>query len=220
VLARLADSADPSPATLRDWAGALVDPVDPGGFNQGLMELGARICVPRNPTCGVCPVRGHCLAARRGTVAERPTPKRRRPPREVAEVVVVLARGPRGRERVLFRRRPERGLLGGMWELPGTSIAAGEPPEALALRLAATWARRPRLVSRLDRLDHAFTHRRVAYLPFYFRAGPGGYRRSGASPFELDGTSFRWARLGSEVRTLPLPAAQRRIVSAAFGPLK
>jgi len=218
VLARLADSPDPSPATLQAWAGALVDPVDPGGFNQGLMELGAQICVPRNPACGRCPVHRHCLAASRGTVAGRPAPKRRRTPRDISEVVVVLARGSRGRERVLFRRRPERGLLGGMWELPGASIAAGDVPEALALRLATTWAHRPRLVSRLERLDHAFTHRRVAYLPFFFRADGRAHRRTVGSPFESEGASFRWARLGPEVTAMPLPTAQRKIVDAAFGP--
>jgi hypothetical protein len=105
-----------------------------------------------------------------------------------------------------------------MWEFPGASITAGEVPETLALQLAATWARGPRLVSRLERLDHAFTHRRVAYFPFFFRADGRAGRQAVGSPFERDGASFRWARLGSEVTTLPLPAAQRRILDAAFGP--
>jgi A/G-specific adenine glycosylase len=217
VLARLADSPDPSAATLRAWAGALVDPADPGGFNQGLMELGAQLCVPRNPACGRCPIRRHCLAASRGTVPERPARKRRPPPRDIIEVVLVLARGEPGRERVLLRRRPERGLLGGMWELPGVSVGAGDVPETLALGLAAAWARNPRLVSRLARLDHAFTHRRVAYLPFLFRA-EGATGRAGISSPRSDGATFRWARLRSEVGALPLPAAQRRIVDTAFSP--
>ena len=237
VLARLTDSPTPSPRTLRSWARALVDPCDPGAFNQGLMEIGARICAPKRPDCGSCPVRRHCLAAARGTVSSRPAPRRRSPPREVSEVVVVLVRGKRGSERVLVRRRPARGLLGGMWELPGAQLESGEVPETVATSLAATWAHRSRLASTLPRLDHAFTHRRVAYLPFVFRAAgraPDGGRPegraprgrleartpgdAGGSPPESARASFRWARLHSEIEEMPLPAAQRKILQAAFGP--
>ncbi|HEY7699202.1 MAG TPA: NUDIX domain-containing protein, partial [Vicinamibacteria bacterium] len=121
-------------------------------------------------------------------------------------------------ERVLFRRRPEGGLLGGLWELPGAALAAGESPEPLAFRLAATWAGGARLVSRLPRLDHAFTHRRMGYLPFLFRSAHRAHSRGGSSCFESNGASFRWARLGSEVTALPLPAAQRKILGVAVGP--
>jgi A/G-specific adenine glycosylase len=227
VLARLTDSPDPSPATLRTWARALVDPTDPGAFNQGLMEIGARICTPRNPTCGVCSVHSYCLAAARGTTSSRPTPRRRPRPREIAEVVLVFVSGKLGCESVLFRRRPERGLLGGMWELPGAPLAADDVPESVALGLARKWAPGYRLVSFLPRLDHAFTHRRVAYFPFVFRLESGGTGFSleeGAltgiadSSGEAERRSFRWASLHSEIAAMPLPAAQRKIVNAAFGP--
>jgi A/G-specific adenine glycosylase len=216
VLARLTDSPDPSSATLRAWALALVEPADPGAFNQGLMDIGARVCTPRNPNCAACPVRRFCLAASRGTTASRPAPKSRRPAPEAVEVVLVLVRGGRGRERVLFRRRSEEGLLGGMWELPGAALGAGESPGTVAQRLAANWARDAGLVSPLERLDHAFTHRRMAYLPFLFRS-KRAFRPGGGSSFESEGASFRWARLGSEVTALPLPAAQRRMLEIALG---
>jgi hypothetical protein len=105
-----------------------------------------------------------------------------------------------------------------MWELPGVPVDIGDVPETVALGLAGTWARNSRLVSRLARLDHAFTHRRVVYLPFLFRVEGRSTGGVGGSPRECDGATFRWARLRSEVKAMPLPAAQRRIVDAAFGP--
>ena len=60
-------------------AGELVDPGRPGDFNQALMELGALVCVPRSPRCEECPLGSECLALERGTVAERPASKPKKP---------------------------------------------------------------------------------------------------------------------------------------------
>jgi A/G-specific adenine glycosylase len=144
VMARLTDTPDPSPAELRRWAGDLVDRKRPGDFNQALMELGATTCAPRNPECGVCPVAGFCAAARAGTQADRPSRRRKARVRDVAwGVAVLLAEGPGG-PRVLARRRPSEGLLGGMWEFPSDvpeagsdDPEAGSDPGAAALEAAA-----------------------------------------------------------------------------------
>jgi len=123
VLSRMFDLADPSPSKLREVAGELVDPERPGDFNQALMELGALTCVPRSPRCEACPLSSVCLALERGTVEERPRPRAKKPVPEVdVAVVVAVARDISGGLRFLLRKRPDTGLLAGMWEFPGVDV--------------------------------------------------------------------------------------------------
>ena len=213
VLARLFDLPEPSPTRLRSLAGSLVDRERPGDFNQALMELGATVCTPRAPECASCPVRTQCLARVRGTVAERPAPGGRRKVRNVELGVAVLvdAAG-----RVLLRRRPEEGLLGGMWECPSREVREGESPEEAA-RAAAEGAlgapgRLPASTSGgepLDPVSHAFTHIRASYRPFLFRLPRGGEEGEGPE------AGVRWATRDQRA-SLPLPVAQRTILRAAL----
>ena len=86
-----------------------------GTFNQALMELGAMICVPNGaPKCGVCPVAEYCQARVHGTVLNLPVKKKRQERRKEEKTVLVLRDG----ERVAIRKRPAKGLLAGMYELP------------------------------------------------------------------------------------------------------
>ena len=88
-----------------------------GDFAQGLMDLGATICTPRNPDCEACPLQGDCLAFEKGLTADLPhkAKKKAKPTRYGAAFVLFNKEGD-----VLFERRPEKGLLGGMLGLPGT----------------------------------------------------------------------------------------------------
>lgn len=105
----------------------LVPQDDPGAFNQGLMELGETLCLPNAmPRCSECPIREYCAVAGTERARELPTraaPKARRVEERVVSVVVTDERVPR----VLLRKRPPRGLLGGMWELPNRLIGEEEP---------------------------------------------------------------------------------------------
>ncbi len=121
VLSRLFDLADPRPAELRELAARLVDPRRPGDWNQAVMELGATVCVPRTPRCGICPVAMWCRALEHGRVAQRPAPPRRARVRAADFAALALVRA----GQVLLVRRPAEGLLGGMWSLPVVKIAAG-----------------------------------------------------------------------------------------------
>lgn len=86
-----------------------------GTFNQALMELGAMICAPNGaPKCGVCPVAEYCQARVHGTVLNLPVKKKRQERRKEEKTVLVLRDG----ERVAIRKRPAKGLLAGMYELP------------------------------------------------------------------------------------------------------
>lgn len=91
---------------------------DAGSFNQALMELGAVVCTPRSPQCGQCPVMEYCGAYQEGKEESLPVKTKARPPRPEYRLV-LLAEGQGQHEGcVLLRRRPETGLLAGMWEPP------------------------------------------------------------------------------------------------------
>jgi len=96
-------------------ADRLIDPGEPGDFNQAMMELGATICSPASPACGGCPVEQFCAARRLGRVGEFPArPPVRAVTSEEWQVAIVESAG-----RLLMRRRPEtESLMPGMWELP------------------------------------------------------------------------------------------------------
>jgi A/G-specific adenine glycosylase len=94
-------------------ADELVDPRRPGDFNQAMMELGATVCLPRNPQCLVCPIADHC--ATRGE--HKTAPRARMRSREIAHALCV--RTHRGELEVLLEQRPSAvTVMPGMWELP------------------------------------------------------------------------------------------------------
>jgi len=87
----------------------------PGAFNEGIMELGETICMPGGaPRCGICPLRAHCLAGRNGTAGQYPVKSVKKPRRIEARTIFLLEAG----ERVAIRKRPDKGLLAGLYELP------------------------------------------------------------------------------------------------------
>lgn len=120
VMARVHDIHDPLPGAkpvLKDRAAELTPLQRPGDYAQAVMDLGATVCTPRNPACGICPWRGPCAARVAGTAAELPkkTPKKPKPTRHG---IVYLAESADGTW--LLERRPDKGLLGGMLGWPGS----------------------------------------------------------------------------------------------------
>ena len=210
VLARLCDLEAPTPAQLRELAAALVPPARPGDFNQALMELGATICTPRSPSCPSCPVADWCAARALGVQEDRPVPKERRavPEEQIRTAVLVREDGA-----LLMARRPEAGLLGGLWEFPGSGPGERWPGEVEA------WVEAGEVVGRLESVRHTFSHKSVTYRPEVVRADPGA-----ADGDAVDGTGapasgsggedgrLAWVRPES-LRELALPVAQQKIAA-------
>jgi A/G-specific adenine glycosylase len=97
-------------AIVQGWLGGA-----PGHFNQALMELGATVCLPRNPLCPQCPLEKICAARAAGTVGQLPVKLGRAAPVRLESVLLVV----RSRGRILLRRREESaGRMAGFWELP------------------------------------------------------------------------------------------------------
>jgi len=211
VLSRLFDLPDPSPIQLRRLSATLVDPKRPGDFNQALMELGALVCVPRSPRCGECPLRSVCLALKEGTVGERPALKSKKRLREVDVVVVVavaVARDDSGEIQFLLRKRPDTGLLAGMWEFPGVAMEEAPALES-ARRLATDLGLEVRNDSvEMEMITHLFSHLKVRYRPFLFVVeGWGGQL--------VEPAGNRWV-LEMDLDEVPLSVAQGKILQGAM----
>ncbi|MBI5548133.1 MAG: A/G-specific adenine glycosylase [Deltaproteobacteria bacterium] len=169
VLARLWALADAPGAPGREerlWAEAeaLLEPARAGEFNEALMELGALVCTPANPRCEACPWEERCEARRRGQEEQIPPP-RTRPTRtrlELACAVVVVGK------KLLLARRPEKGLFGGLWELPCAPLQRGTTPVG-ALRTMGLEALEARPFARVRR---TLTHRDLSLRLFRCRPPP------------------------------------------------
>ena len=112
---------------IEELAARLVDPLRPGDFNQALMELGATLCVPRNPQCLVCPLAADCKTQGEHDTAPRP----RMQSREVAHALSVRS-GLAHREVLLEQRPASLTVMPGLWELP-TLRESAVPDEALRM---------------------------------------------------------------------------------------
>jgi A/G-specific adenine glycosylase len=148
VMARLFAVPDPLPAAkpaLCAHADRLTPRRRPGDHAQALMDLGATICTPKSPACGICPLAPACAARAVGIAAELPR-KAPKPPKPVRHGVAYVGRRADGA--LLVERRPDRGLLGGMLGWPGCDWrgAPADPPAEGAWRDAGAEVR------------HSFTH--------------------------------------------------------------
>jgi A/G-specific adenine glycosylase len=109
----------------------------PRALNQGLMELGALVCTPRNPSCLVCPLREQCVAVATGRVDELPRPKEKKATREL-NIALYVIRDRRGR---VLMRRESGPLMNDLYHLPhgDTSLLTGQPLNAIRRQLLGTF---------------------------------------------------------------------------------
>lgn len=177
-------------------------------FNAALMDLGALVCRPRAPACGECPLSPSCRARALGRPGSFPARKPARP-KPAWAIGVALIEGPKG---VLLARRPARGSLGGLWELPGGRRRPGEALDACVRReVRKEIGLDVRVGGRLAVVRHEYTHARLALHAFRCRILRGSPRARGCG-------AVRWVRPAA-LFSMALPAAAVRILEAAgFSP--
>jgi A/G-specific adenine glycosylase len=156
VVSRLHRVEEPLPQAkprIQELAATLLGPSRAGDSAQALMDLGSSICTPKKPACALCPLNDDCAARTRGDqeIFPRKAPKKSGMLRRGAAFIVT-----RGDE-LLVRTRPEKGLLGGMTEVPGSDWLAGEGgksalKQAPMLKGVTRWHRKAGVVT------HVFTH--------------------------------------------------------------
>ncbi|HMB92443.1 MAG TPA: A/G-specific adenine glycosylase [Rhodothermales bacterium] len=189
---------------LQQLADDLLAPEQPGAFNEAIMELGATVCMPANPTCPRCAVNDVCEAYALGTPEAFPVKKKKAPvPHYDIAVGLIFD----GEGRILIQRRPEDKMLGGLWEFPGGKQEEGET-------IAETCQREVREELGIDieigdlfqRISHAFTHFKITLHAFRCRILAG-------TPAAREGQPIRWVTV-PELADYAFPRANRRLIEA------
>lgn len=186
----------------RLWSisGSLIPKGNTSSFNQGLMELGATICTPREPLCLLCPLRHPCRAKEQGNPEDFPKKVSKKEIPHVEAVSAVIIKG----DRVLLRQRPPRGLLGGLWEFPNWPIEEGKDlKRSLKTHLKKEGASTVRLDNPVGTLKHTYSHFKLT-LHVYHCELPDG-RISG-----------KWVSL-RDLREHPMSRLHRRIAQVIHG---
>ncbi len=185
----------------KSTAARLLDSKDPGGFNQALMELGALVCKPKNPDCDACPLKDRCKARRAQAVNAYPKRFSRRAVPQFHLAVGVIFKN----RRVLIVRRPDNGLLGGLWEFPGGRVSPQESPEAACRRtVLETVNLKVEVSARLTRIYHAYTHFKIFADVFICRYESGRVKLNGPA-------EHRWVSVKALSR-YPLHRTQHKFI--------
>jgi A/G-specific adenine glycosylase len=172
-----------------------------GDSAQALMDLGSSICTPKKPACALCPLNGDCVSRARGDQETFP--------RKAAKKSGALRRGAafvvRRGDELLVRTRPEKGLLGGMTEVPGSDwLAAQDDKTALqqapVLKGIARWHRKPGVVT------HVFTHFPLELVV---------YTANVAAPTRAP-KGMRWVPVAT-LRDEALPNVMRKVIAHGLG---
>jgi A/G-specific adenine glycosylase len=204
VIARLFAVEEQLPAAkprIKELAASLLPPSRAGDFAQAMMDLGASICSPKRPACALCPWNEACLAHARGDeeTFPRKAPKREGKLRRGAAFVVLRADG-----RVLLRKRPNKGLLGGMTEVP---VSEWTPDFAVprALETAPRFHSKPKWRKLPGVVTHVFTHFPLELVVFFAKMPRTAKAPKGA----------RWAPLPM-LHEEALPNVMRKVIAHAL----
>ncbi len=164
-------------------------------LNQALMELGARVCTPRQPTCDLCPVALHCQAAKHGRVEQLPAlgPRQVATPKRFAAFVVQNG------SRFLVRQRPAGTLNAYLWEFPNAEVALRRPSLREAARQALGCM--PPNLTPFCSIRHTITHYRITLTVLHAQFGTAPPSIAGA----------RWLT-PARMRRLPFTGAHKKIL--------
>jgi A/G-specific adenine glycosylase len=198
VISRIYAIETPLPLSkpeIRAKAQALVPEQRAGDFAQAMMDLGATICTPRQPNCLICPWTEHCAGRISGLAPTLPrkAPKKAVPTRRGVAFWVAREDGA-----VLLRRRPEKGLLGGMMEVPSTQWSAKVTDAEAQAPLAAAWRKLP------GKVEHTFTHFHLELTVWLAENVIDGALR--------DDGDYRWTKR-QDLAGEALPTVMRKVVS-------
>ena len=206
VLARVFDVAEPARSTTGErtlWqlAEENLPPGEASEYNQALMDLGATICTPSSPDCVHCPVVNLCQAHALGIQEHRPVAKpKTKIPHHTVTAAILQNNG-----KVFIAQRPDKGLLGGMWEFPGGKT---KPEESLQACLKREICEELNVDIQIGNLfgtyEHAFTHFRITLHAFECQLV------GSQQPQATEHTALRWVSL-SDLANYPMGKIDRQI---------
>jgi A/G-specific adenine glycosylase len=205
VLARLFDISEPARSPhgegrLWELARLHLPAGKAGDYNQALMDLGASVCLARQPRCPDCPLKEDCQAYHLGIQEQRPVlPVRRATPHYIVTAAVIQRDG-----ELLIARRPVKGLLGGLWEFPGGKLKEGEDlATCLRREIREELGVEIEVGDRLGVYKHAYTHFSVTLHAFACTLLAG-------EPQPLHASDLRWVR-PAELPDHPMGKLDRQI---------
>jgi A/G-specific adenine glycosylase len=195
VFARMKGSRATGPTLQKaawTWAEAMLDPAEPGDWNQALMELGATLCAPQSPHCPRCPVKGWCFAFETGTQGELPVPVARQKPVSLRHACwVAYCDGQFG-----VRQIGPTKWWPNMWEFPRIDYVPPDEPVPPLESLRNVW------LEELELIRHHVTHHRIELRVFL-------------AQLERPDEALRWESPAA-LRGLPMPAPQRKALRMAM----
>lgn len=172
-------------------------------FNQSLMELGALICLPKNPKCNNCPVSKHCISLDQGTINNRPisSPVKKSIPIFMATGVLVHD------QKLFIQKRPEKGVWANLWEFPGGRIEKGESPEeALAREYMEETEFKISNIHKIATIKHSYMNYKVTLHSFQCRLVNGS-----TTPILHAAQEYRWLPF-EDLHDFAFPAGHRKLI--------
>lgn len=151
----------------------------PGAFNQALMELGATVCLPNGaPLCEKCPWKEVCLARQEGLTDRLPVKTKTKARKIEKRTVLIIRDG----DKVAIHKRPEKGLLAGLYELPNVE---GELQPKEVLSLVKEMKFRPIHIQKLEAAKHIFSHIEWQMTGYAVRVEEEGFEENGEENTQL-----------------------------------
>ena len=188
---------------LQQLADELLIKGDAGNFNEAMMELGATVCLPKNPQCTACPLAGICL----GHVSGRPTdypvkaPKKKVPHIVVGAAVVTNRKG-----EVLIAQRRNEDMLGGLWEFPGGKQESGETiQQCISRELKEELGINVETAEFITTIKHAYSHFTMDMHTYFSKIKSG-------RPRPIECQDYRWVKI-SALREFPYSKADLYVIT-------
>ncbi len=173
-----------------------------GDYNQALMDLGSAVCLPKSPTCLLCPVVEHCAAQQLGVAEQRPVKGQKKviPHKLVAAAIIQRPDG-----LYLLAKRPDEGLFGGLWEFPGGKLDDGETlPETLYREIIEELGARIDVGREFGVYTHTLTHFHLTLHAFLCKL------LDGEEPEPIEAAQVVWVTV-DEMENFPMGKVDRMI---------
>ena len=172
-----------------------------GKFNESMMELGATICMPKNPNCKECPVIDNCMGYKIGDPSSFPVKKKKAKIPHIIVGAAVVSDG----NKVLISQRRENQMLGGLWEFPGGKKENNESiKECIARELLEELGIIIEIQEKIITVNHAYSHFTMEMHTYWAKIKSG-------EPKAIDCKTFKWVKL-DKIRSMPFPKADIKVL--------
>jgi A/G-specific adenine glycosylase len=169
-----------------------------------MMELGATVCLPRNPRCAECPLSAVCIGHKSGNPTGFPI---KAPKKKIPHIVVGAAVVTNGKSEVLIAQRREQDMLGGLWEFPGGKQEPGESiQQCIARELEEELGITVEIGEFLVTVKHAYSHFTMEMHTYFAKIKSG-------TPRPIHCQDFQWLEI-SNLRSVPYSTADLKIIEA------